>query len=42
VSQDDQDYRSGERTINHLFIERADKVPLSKDEIKYITKALRL
>jgi hypothetical protein len=42
VSQDDQDFRTGERTVNHLFVERADKVPLSKDEIRYITKELRL
>jgi len=42
VGQDDEDYSSGDRTRRDLFIERADGVPLSRDEIKHITKRLRL
>lgn len=42
VSEEQQDYRTGESTEYNLFIERKDKKPLSKEEIEYINKKLRI
>lgn len=39
ISEEDQDYGTGERTIYNLWIERTDKKPLSADEIDTISKA---
>ena len=42
VSEEDQDYSSGETTTYDLFIERADRKPLSKEEMQFIHKELNL
>ena len=42
TSESEMDMHSGDRTNNSLFIKRKDKVPLSDEEIRYITKELRL
>lgn len=39
ISEDDEDHRTGDRTIYNLWIERTDKKPLSADEIDTISKA---
>ena len=40
TSQEEQDYSSGDTTTYDLFIERADKKPLSKEEMQYISRTL--
>jgi hypothetical protein len=42
ISQDDQDYRTGDRTQYSLFIERSDGKPLTTAQLKLIDKKLRL
>lgn len=42
ISQEDENYSTGERTIYNLFIERSDGRPLGRDELKYISRKLRL
>jgi hypothetical protein len=42
ISEDDQDYRTGDRTIYNLWIEREDKLPLSREEIAYINHSLHV
>jgi len=41
-SADEEDYRTGERTQYHLFVERADGQPLSRDEIAELSRELDL
>ncbi len=40
ISEADQDFRTGAETSYHLWIERADKQPLSQDELKEISRVL--
>jgi len=42
VSQDDQDFRTGDRTIKSLFISRTDGRDLTTAQLKYIDKVLGL
>ncbi len=40
ISQDEEDFRTGDRTINHAFVTRKDGQPLSKAEVAYLNKKL--
>ncbi len=42
VGEDEEDYRSGDRTRHDLWIERGDKQPLSDEEMAFITKGYGL
>ena len=40
ISQDEEDFRTGDRTINHAFVTRKDGQRLSKAEVAYLNKKL--
>jgi len=40
ISQDEEDFRTGDRTIYHAFVTRKDGQPLSKAEVAYLNKKL--
>lgn len=42
VGEDEEDYRSGDRTRHDLWIERGDKLPLNNEEMEFITKGYGL
>jgi len=42
VGDEEEDMRTGDRTLHELFIRRVDKRPLSDEEIRYITEQLGL
>ena len=42
VSDGDEDPRTGERTSHHLWVERKDGKPLDNNELKYLSKKLRV
>jgi len=42
ISEDEQDYSSGERTQYSLWIERGDRAKLSREEMEFINKQLRV
>lgn len=42
ISQSEEDFRTGERTQYNAWIEREDRQPLSRDEIKFINRELRV
>lgn len=40
ISQAEEDFRTGDRTINHALVTRKDGQPLSKAEVAYLNKKL--
>lgn len=42
ISTDEEDYKTGNYTTHHLWIERADGKPLNEEELGYINQVLHL